>query len=87
MARVTAVRPANVVRSNACGCVLSYSHCGKTAGTGHSPKHVAFRDVERAVLGGAEPPCRVAHLVQDGLEVGRAHDCAEHAADRFLLIP
>jgi hypothetical protein len=49
-------------------------------------KELSFEEPEGAVIGLAETPAGLGHLVEDRLEPRTASDLAEHAADRALLI-
>src|SRR5262245_48723053 len=57
-----------------------------SANAGHCEKEVSLRQVQDAVLAGAEPHCRRRDLVEDRLELGGTDNCTEDAADRTLLL-
>ena len=84
--RSTAARPAAVVRSRACGCWLSYSPPPASGVVRRHVQEALLEQVERAVLGPAEPLAGLDDLVQHRLDPRAAGDGAQDAADRALLL-
>jgi hypothetical protein len=50
-------------------------------------QETVLQQPKRPVVGLAQSPARLGHLLENRLQPGRASDSAENAADRALLLP